>query len=170
VGAIFFSDHVEKYIPPASGRSHILYIIRELLVAPAKDRRTDVAQALEYVVRVQKRRAVVFLLSDFLNQQDFHRPLSIAARRHDVVALHLTDKRLAHMPDVGFIKLYDAETGHEQYVDTSSRHVREAQTRWWQLHVKTLTDQFNRCGVDHADLATDADYVPRLMALLARRG
>lgn len=170
VGAIFFSDRIEKYIPPASGRSHILYLIRELLTTPTANRRTDVAQALEYVVRVQKRRAVVFLLSDFLTQQDFRRPLSIAARRHDVVALRLTDTRLATMPNVGFIKLYDAETGHEQYVDTTSAAVRDSQTKWWKAQTEQLHDTFCHCGVDYAELATDADYVPRLIALLAGRG
>lgn len=170
VGAIFFSDRIEKFIPPASGRSHILYLIRELLTAPPAERRTDVAQALEYVVRVQKRRAVVFLLSDFLTMQDYRRPLSIAARRHDVVALRLIDARLAAMPDVGFIKLYDAETGHEQYVDTTSSYVREAQKSWWQAHTAAFKDTLSHCGVDFADLSTNTDYIPRLMALLNKRG
>lgn len=170
VGAIFFSDRIEKYIPPASGRSHILYLIRELLIAPAANRRTDVAQALEYLVRVQKRRAVVFLLSDFLTEHNYQRPLSIASRRHDVVALRLIDARLTAMPNIGFIKLYDAETGHEQYVDTTTAKVREAQSRWWKTHTAALKDILNHCGVDFADLATDADYVPRLMALLSKRG
>lgn len=170
VGAIFFSDRIEKYIPPASHRSHILYIIRELLASPTAHRRTDVAQALEYLVRVQKRRAVAFLLSDFLCPVDFRRPLSIAARRHDVAALRLTDVRLKEMPNVGFIKLYDAETGHEQYVDTTHRSVREGQQRWWKAHSEALRDVFNQCGVDAAEFTTNTDYVPRLMALLAKRG
>lgn len=170
VGAIFFSDRIEKFIPPASGRSHILYLIRELLTVPTTGRRTDVAQALEYLVRVQKRRAVVFLLSDFLNVGTFRRPLSIASRRHDVVALHLTDVRLAAMPNVGFIKLYDAETGHEQYVDTTAARVRQTQKQWWQAHSAVLKDDFSHCGVDFAELSTHTDYLPRLMALLAKRG
>ena len=170
VGAVFFSDRIEKFIPPASGRSHILYLIRELLTAPTTDRRTDIAQALEYVVRVQKRRAVVFLLSDFLTVQNLRRPLSIAARRHDVVALRLTDARMAAMSEVGFIKFYDAETGHEQYVDTASKAVRDCQAQWWNARTQQLHDAFSHCGVDYADLATNADYVPRLMALLASRG
>lgn len=169
VGAVFFSDRIEKFIPPASGRSHILYLIRELLTAPLPGRRTDIAQGLEYLVRVVRRRAVVFLLSDFLTQQDFARPLSIAARKHDLVALRLCDPRQATMPDVGFIKLYDAETGHEQYVDTSSADVREAQRAWWQLQTDRLADTLKRSGVDHADLQTDADFVPKLIALLAGR-
>lgn len=170
VGAIFFSDRIEKYIPPASGRTHFLYLVRELLTAPVADRRTDVAQALEYLVRVQKRRAVVFLLSDFLVPPTFSRPLSIAAKRHDVAALRLTDVRLATMPNVGFIKLYDAETGHEQYVDTTQRRVRESQSRWWKAHTQALQDVFNHSGVDHAEFLTSSDFVPPLMALLARRG
>ncbi len=169
VGAIFFGDKIEKYIPPASSRSHILYLIRELLTMPSSGRHTDLSQALEYVVRVQKRRAVVFLLSDFLVEQDYRRPLSIAARRHDVVALRLVDTRLTAMPNIGFIKLYDAETGHEQYVDTTAGAVRKSQEQWWKRHSETFRDTLSHCGIDFTDIYTGRDYLPALMALMKKR-
>ena len=124
IGVIFFSDKIEKYIPPKKGRKHILYIIRELLDFEPQSKRTDVAQALEFLTSVSKRRCTAFLLSDFYVRQDFLSQLTIANRKHDVVAIQVYDKRAKELPDVGLMRVVDAETGFEQYVDTSSRLLR----------------------------------------------
>ena len=121
IGVIFFTDRIEKFIPPQKGRKHVLYIIRELLDFKPQGNRTNVGMALEYLVKIMTKRSIAFVLSDFLTTDDYSRPLMVAARKHDVVALHLYDQCMASLPDIGLIKVTDAETGHEQYLDTSSK-------------------------------------------------
>lgn len=169
VGVIFFTDRIEKFIPPQKGRKHILYIIRELLSFRPEGRRTDVKVAVEYLMRVMRKRSITFLISDFLDTSDFSRPLLIAARRHDLVGLRLYDRCMACLPDVGLLRIADPETGHEQVIDTSSRHVREHQKRWWALQESRLTHLFRTNGVDYASIPTDGDYVRPLMNLFAGR-
>ena len=125
IGVVFFSDRIEKYIPPKKGRKHILYIIRELLDFKPESHRTDVKQALEFLTSVAKRRCTAFVLSDFYDTQDFLQTLQIANRKHDVVALQVYDIRAKELPDVGLMRVVDAETGYEQYIDTSSRQLRQ---------------------------------------------
>jgi len=170
IGVIFFTDKVEKFIPPKKGRKHILYIIRELLDFNPASNRTDVGFALQYMTQAIKRRCTAFVISDFIDQKDFCQSLSIANRKHDVVAIQVYDKRVAELPNIGLVKMRDAETGMDMVVDTSSRKVREAQYRWWtNLNLK-LKDTFNRSNVDSVSIRTDQDYVSSLMTLFAQRG
>lgn len=169
IGVIFFTDRIEKFIPPQKGRRHVLRIIRELLDFHLQGGGTDVAQALEYLVKVQRKHAIVFLLSDFLTQTDFSRQLLVAARRHDVVALRLYDRCMEQIPDVGLLKVKDAETGREMVIDTSSTAVRRHQLLWWAKHQALLDELFRKHGVDSTLMATDSDYVKPLINLLARR-
>ena len=169
VGVIFFTDRIEKFIPPQKGRKHILFIIRELLSFEPAGKRTDVSVAVEYLMRVITKRSITFLISDFLNTKDFSRPLLVAARKHDLVGLRVFDPRMAELPDVGLLKVVDAETGHEQYVDTSSRIVRDHQKRWWALEESRLSQLFRMNGVDFVSMSTEGDYVRPLMNLFAGR-
>jgi uncharacterized protein (DUF58 family) len=170
IGVIFFSDKIEKYIPPKKGRKHILYIIREMLDFHADSRHTDMAQAVEFLTSVSKRRCTAFILSDFYVRQDFLSQLTIANRKHDVVAIQVYDKRSAELPDVGLMKVVDAETGFEQYVDTSSRSLRDAYYRYWQSRQNSLKETFAKSNVDSVTIATDGDYVKSLLGLFKQRG
>jgi uncharacterized protein (DUF58 family) len=170
IGVIFFSDKIEKYIPPKKGRKHILYIIREMLDFHAESRRTDVAQAVEFLTGVSKRRCTAFLLSDFFVRQDFLQQLTIANRKHDVVAIQVYDKRACELPDVGLMKVVDSETGYEQYVDTGSKKVREFYKRYWIKRQTDLKETFAKSNVDSVSIATDEDYVKSLMGLFKQRG
>ena len=169
IGVIFFSDRIEKFIPPKKGRKHILYIIRELLDFKPESSRTNIQQAVEYLTQVIKRRCTCFVLSDFIDERDFRQPLTIANRKHDVVAIQVYDRRIAELPDVGLIRVKDAETGHLQWVDTSSRRVRNAHAQWWRDRQAVLDDTFTRSNVDHVSVRTDQDYVVALRNLFAQR-
>lgn len=170
IGVVFFSDKIEKYIPPKKGRKHILYIIREMLDFHAESRRTDVAQAIEFLTGVSKRRCTAFLLSDFYVRQDFMQQLTIANRKHDVVAIQVYDRRATELPDVGLMKVVDAETGFEQYVDTGSRKLRESYHRYWTKRQADLKETFAKSNVDSVSIATDGDYVKSLLGLFKQRG
>lgn len=170
IGVIFFSDKIEKYIPPKKGRKHILYIIREMLDFHAESRQTDVAQAVEFLTGVSKRRCTAFVLSDFFVRQNFLQQLTIANRKHDVVAIQVYDKRSYDLPDVGLMKVVDAETGFEQYVDTGSRKLRESYRRYWIKRQADLKETFAKSNVDSVSVATDEDYVKALMGLFKQRG
>ena len=170
IGVIFFSDKIEKYIPPKKGRKHILYIIREMLDYHAESRKTGIGQAVEFLTSVSKRRCTAFRLSDFYDRQDFMQQLTIANRKHDVVAIQVYDERARELPDVGLMKVVDAETGAEQYVDTSSRKLREQYRRYWQKRQQDLQEVFARSNVDNVSIATDEDFVKHLMGLFKQRG
>ena len=169
IGVIFFSDHIEKFIPPKKGRKHILYIIRELLEFKPESNRTDVGQAVEYLTSVIKRRCTAFLLSDFIDEKDFRQALTIANRKHDVVAVQVYDRRVAELPDVGLMQVRDAETGEEMLIDTSSKKVRNQHAAWWRGQQNRLRDTFTRSGVDNVSVRTDQDYVAALMGLFRQR-
>ena len=169
IGVIFFSDRVEKFIPPKKGRKHILYIIRELLDFHGESQRTDVGMAAQYLTQALKRRCTAFLISDFMDQRDFRQPLTIANRKHDVVAIQVYDRRIEELPDVGLMKVRDAETGFERFIDTGDRRMREAQHRWWRQRTEYLRDTFTRSNVDSVSVRTDQDYVSALMNLFAKR-
>lgn len=169
IGVIFFSDRIEKFIPPKKGRKHILYIIRELLEFKPESNRTDVACAVEYLTSVIKRRCTAFLLSDFIDDKDFRQPLTIANRKHDVVAVQVYDRRVAELPDVGLMQVRDAETGEEMLVDTGSRKVRNMHAAWWRGQQNRLREIFTRSGVDNVSVRTDHDYVTALMGLFKQR-
>ena len=169
IGVVFFSDRIEKYIPPKKGRKHILYIIREMLDFTPESHRTDVKQALEFLTSVVKRRCTAFVLSDFYDRQDFMQPLQIANRKHDVVALQVYDLRARELPDVGLMRVVDAETGHEQYIDTSSRRLRQAHQTYWRQRQNNLQETMNKSNVDLVSIATHEDYVKALLLLFKRR-
>ena len=169
IGMIFFSDHIEKFIPPKKGRKHILYIIRELLEFKPESNRTDVGQAVEYLTSVIKRRCTAFLLSDFIDEKDFRQALTIANRKHDVVAVQVYDRRVSELPDVGLMQIHDAETGEEMLIDTSSKKVRNQHAAWWRGQQNRLRDTFTRSGVDNVSVRTDQDYVAALMGLFRQR-
>ncbi len=169
IGVIFFSDRIEKFIPPKKGRKHILYIIRELLDFHAESQQTDIRQAVEYLTQVIKRRCTCFLLSDFIDERDFRQPLTIANRKHDVVAIQVYDRRSAELPDVGLMLVKDAETGQQQWIDTSSPRVRKAHSQWWRMRMAQLNDTFTRSNVDSISVRTDQDYVSSLRSLFAKR-
>ncbi len=169
IGVVFFSDRIEKYIPPKKGRKHILYIIRELLDFKPQSLRTDVTQALEFLTSIAKRRCTAFVLSDFYVRQDFRPAMQIAARKHDVVALQVYDQCARRLPDVGLMKVVDAETGFEQYIDTSSKKLRQAHEKYWQDRQKRLTEIMAHSRVDMVSIATNEDYVKALLLLFKQR-
>ena len=169
IGVIFFSDKIEKYIPPKKGRKHILYIIREMLDFQPESKRTDVKQAVEFLSSVQKRRTTAFILSDFYVRNDFQQSLQIASRKHDVVAIQVYDQRAKELPDVGLMKVVDAETGFEQYVDTGSKRLRDAYKKYWMNRQSQLLETFNKSQVDNVSIATNEDFVKALMLLFKQR-
>lgn len=169
IGVIFFSDRIEKFIPPQKGRKHILYIIRELLDFKPESKRTDIKMAVEYLTNVIKKRCTTFMLSDFIDENDFRNALTIANRKHDIVAIQVYDRRMADLPDVGLMKVRDAETGHEQWIDTSSRALRNAHHAWWMQRQALLGETFTKSNVDSVSIRTDQDYVKSLLNLFAKR-
>ena len=169
IGVIFFSDRIEKFIPPKKGRKHILYIIRELLDFKPESKRTDIKMAVEYLTNVIKKRCVTFMLSDFIDDNDYRNALTIANRKHDIVAIQVYDRRLAELPDVGLMKVRDAETGHEQWIDTSSAKLRNAHHAWWKERQVRLAETFTKSNVDSVSVRTDQDYVKSLLNLFAKR-
>ena len=169
VGVIFFSDTVEKFIPPAKGKSHILRIIRELLTYTPSQRQTDISEALRYFTNAIKKKCTAFVISDFVGG-DFEQALKIAANRHDIVALQISDKGEAEIPNLGLLELQDPETGKRFWADTSSQKVRDSYAQWWTTLTNNNLDIFRHAGIDVAQLYTDEDYVPALSALFARRG
>ncbi len=169
IGVIFFSDRIEKYIPPKKGRKHILYIIRELIDFQPQSRKTDIGLGLKYFTDLVKRHCTAFVISDFIDNKSFKNPLTIANRKHDVVAIQVYDRRVAELPPIGLIKMRDAETGHEQWVDTSSRAVRVMHREWWKRKQGYLDDVFKKSNVDYISVRTDQDYVKALMALFKMR-
>lgn len=169
IGVIFFSDRIEKYIPPKKGRRHILYIIREMLDFHPQSHKTDIAMATAYLTRVMKRRCTSFVISDFYDNKDFLREMEIANRKHDVVAIQVYDPRAKQLPDIGLMKVRDAETGHEMYIDTSSKKLRRAHTAYWMNREHYLRQTFAKSKVDWTSVATNEDFAKALMLLFKQR-
>lgn len=165
IGVIFFSDKVEKYIPPQKGRKHILYIIRELLTFTPQGKKTDISEALEFLMKIQRRQCAAFVISDFIDRHDLTDKLKTAGHRYDLNAIEVYDIRMKELPDVGIIEFRDAETGHIEYVDTSSKRVRNQHRRAWQEREDTLHLQFTKAGVRNVAIPTDGNYVKKLMQL-----
>lgn len=170
IGVIFFSDKIEKFIPPKKGKKHILFIIRELLDFQPESKGTDIGQALRFFTDALKKRCTTFLISDFIASDDYQKALSIATNKHDVMGIQIYDKRDSKLPDVGFMRIKDLETGADRWIDTSSSKIRQTYDRWWYSRQQEMHETFNRCRVDHTSIATDEDYVKSLMALFKRRG
>lgn len=169
IGAIFFSDHVEKFITPKKGRKHILYLIRELLDFQPQSRGTDIAQAVRYFSDALKRRCTMFLISDFIDDSDYKTPLNVAVSRHDVMAIQVYDKRDSEMPDVGLMQVQDLETGAVRWIDTSSSRTRKAYIKWWYDRQQSMIATLRSSRVDFASIATNEDYVRALMGLFKNR-
>lgn len=168
IGVIFFSDKVERFIPPQKGRKHILRIISELLNFESLSRKTNLDEPLRFLTNAIKKRCTTFIISDFL-VPDFEKTLRIASNKHDIVALKVFDSIEQAIPDIGFIKIVDAETGEEKWIDTSSKFTRIAYENWWVSHIDLIRNIFRRCGVDSAELRTDLDYVKPLIKLFENR-
>lgn len=170
IGVIFFSDKIEKFIPPKKGKKHILLIIRELLDFTPENQGTDISVALRYFTDALKKRCTTFLISDFIDTHDFTRQLQIACNRHDVIAIQVYDKRDTSLPDVGLMRMTDLETGTSRWINTSSKRTRQAYSKWWYERQQSMSDTFSKCRVDHASIATDEDFAHSLMALFKNRG
>lgn len=168
IGVIFFSDRVEKFIPPEKGKKHVLHIIRELLTFQPENRSTSISTALQYLTGAIKKHCTAFLISDFIDA-DFEKSLRIAGHKHDVVALHIYDQRESEMPNIGLIQMIDAETGRQRWIDTSRASVREAYARAYQQREADLRQVFARSGIDSVTVRTDQDYVRQLLMLFKKR-
>ena len=168
IGVIFFSDRIEKFIPPQKGRKHVLHIIRELIDFEPESNRTDIAGALRYLTNAIRKRSTAFVISDFMDD-GFEKELQIANRKHDIAALQVYDVRETELPNVGLIKLKDAETGERIWVDTSDRRLRTAYRNHWGERQLDLQKAFVKAGVDWVSMSTSDDYVRALMALFKRR-
>ena len=171
VGVVFFSDRIEKFIPPKKGRKHILLVIRELLDFVPENRGTDINMAMEFLTSAIKKRCTTFVISDFIDDtHDYYKSMSIANNKHDVIALQVYDKREAELPDVGLMRVLDSETGEERWINTSSKKTRQAYQKWWFNRQQRMNITAQRCKVDLASMATDEDYVKTLMSLFKKRG
>ena len=170
VGVIFFSDRVEKFIPPKKGKKHILLIIREIIEFKPESQGTDIDCVLQFMTNALKKRCTAFLLSDFIDSHDYFRSMSIANRKHDLAAIQGYDRRDATLPDVGLVRMRDMETGADIWVDTSSKKVRTAYDKAWYARQQQLSQTVGRCGVDLASISTDEDFVKSLLALFRNRG
>lgn len=174
VGVIFFSDQVEKFIPPKKGKSHVLHIIRELLSFEPEHHGTDINAALQYLTNAQKRRCTAFIISDLMDVQFNNvqstkdrgvNPIVIASRKHDLSAIQIYDRRDAELPDVGLLKVKDPETGARVWADTSIKSVRDAYAKAWREQQEALEEMYNKTGMNHVSMRTDEDYVKKLMML-----
>lgn len=168
IGVIMFSDRIEKFIPPKKGRKHILRIIRELLEYDPVSTGTNISESLRFLTNAIKKRCTAFLISDF-RDKGYSRSLQIANNKHDVAALHIFDRREAALPAVGLIRVLDAESGRERWIDTSRSKVRESYAMKWDSHVEMMTEIFTRSGVDNVSIQTGEDYVKPLMRLFKKR-
>ena len=174
VGALFFSDHVEKFIPPKKGRSHLLHIIREMLELQPASNGTDIGEALRFLTNAIKKKCTAFLLSDMIDSDADGNPryedaLKVAVNRHDLSVIKVHDPRERTIPAVGLVHVKDSETGEGAWINTDSRKVRESYARWFSLLNERQTALFNKYQVDNVDIPTDSDYVKGLMALFNRR-
>lgn len=170
VGVIFFSDKIEKFIPPKKGRKHILLIIREIINFEPESEGTNIDVALQFLTNAIKKRCTAFLISDFIDDHEYFKSMSIANKKHDLAAIQVYDRRDAEMPDVGLIRLRDMETGVDRWIDTSSKGARKAYAKEWYDRQQRLSATVTRSGVDLAQITTDEDFVKALLGLFRRRG
>jgi uncharacterized protein (DUF58 family) len=169
VGLIIFTDRIELFVPPKKGKSHVLRLIRDLLYFKAQGRGTDISKALEYLQRVQKRKAVVFLVSDFLTDEDYEKPLAIANQRHDLVSINIADPREVELPPIGILELEDAETGEEIVIDTNDPEVRRLFAHFAQAETEARKKTFRSHAIDSIEVRTGSDYVLPLINFFKRR-
>lgn len=169
IGVIFFTNKIEKFIPPKKGRKHILYIIRELIDFKPENTHTDLAMVLKFLTNAIKKRCTAFLISDFLDVYDYNNALTIANKKHDLVALQVYDKLDVKLPAVGLLKVIDSETNDEVWIDTSSRKVREDYYKHYKEQLYQLQQAFTKSRVDNVSMTTDEDYVKALLTLFQKR-
>jgi len=169
IGVIFFSNKIEKFIPPKKGRKHILYIIRELIDFQPQNQETDIAMVLKFLTNALKKRCTAFIISDFLDVADFDNALTIANRKHDIVALQVYDKLDVTLPAVGLMKIADAETGEEMWIDTSSKSVRDDYNKYYEKQMMEAQHAFVKSRVDNVSMNTGGDYVKALLTLFHKR-
>ena len=173
VGCIFFSDRIEKFIPAAKGKSHILMIIRELISFEPESQRTSLSEAVRFLTNVSKKRCTTFILSDFLSPkselQQLEDALKIASSKHDLVGIRVVDHREVELPDVGIVELQDAETERKVWLDTSSRRVREHYAEQWRERERQTMEMLRKSRIDTATISTDGDYVVELIKLFKQR-
>jgi uncharacterized protein (DUF58 family) len=169
-GVIFFSDKIEKFIPPKKGKSHILRIIREMIDFQPDQRGTNIPEALRYLTNIIKKKCTAFVISDFMDEHpDLERALSVANNKHDVVAIRIYDEREEELPSIGMLKVKDAETGEYVWVNSSDPVTRQKYREWWLRQSDRMKGIFTRCGVDAALINTRQDYVRALMNLFKKR-
>ncbi|MFA5650975.1 MAG: DUF58 domain-containing protein [Proteiniphilum sp.] len=169
IGVIFFTDRIEKFIPPKKGKKHILFIIREILGFEPEGSGTDLNLAVRYMTNAIKKRCTTFLISDFIDPSDYSKSLQIANRKHDLVAIQVYDKLSTELQPVGLMKVRDPETGEERWINSSSKKVRDTYRKWWDgLRVKMDT-AFRQSGVDSVSVSTESDYVRSLLKLFQQR-
>lgn len=169
IGALFFSDRVEKFIPPKKGKKHILLIVRELLDFKPESRGTDLSVALRYFTDAMRKRSTMFVISDFIQPVDYKQTMSLARTKHDVMAIQVYDKRDSQLPPVGLMRVRDLETGAVRWIDTSSRRVQQAYSRQWYDRQQAMGDTLRASRVNFVSVATDEDYVKALMGLFKNR-
>ena len=169
IGVIFFSDKIEKFIPPKKGKSHILRIIRELITFKSESKKTNIQRALKYFNNVIKKRAVCFIISDFMDN-GFDKSLKIAKNKHDVIALRVHDEREESLIDVGMIKIRDTESGDLRWIDTSNKNLRDQFQKNYHKFEKNLKQTLQNSGVDHIDIITGKDYIKPLKNFFKNRG
>jgi uncharacterized protein (DUF58 family) len=169
IGVIFFSDKIEKFIPPQKGKRHILYIIRELIDFQPQDTKTDISKVLKYLTNAIKKRCTAFMISDYIAGDRYEHALTIANNKHDMVAIQVYDSRETRIPDVGLLKIKDAETGKEKWVDTSVAKVRAEYKHWWEKRQTEMSNTFKKSHVDSVSIGTDEDYVKALIGLFNKR-
>lgn len=169
IGVIFFSDEVEKFIPPKKGKKHILFIIREILSFEPKSAGTEINTALRYMTNAIKKRCTAFLISDFIDPDSYKQSLQIANRKHDIVAIQVYDKMSTDLKSVGLMKVKDPETNLEMWIDTSSKKVRSTYNAWWRDRQIEMINTFRQSKVDSVSVSTDDDYVKSLMMLFQQR-
>jgi uncharacterized protein (DUF58 family) len=169
IGVIFFSDKIEKFIPPQKGKKHILYVIRELIDFEPTAIQTNISQVLQYLTNVIKKRCTAFVISDFIDKQSFQHALTIANKKHDVVAIQVFDERESEIPNVGLVKIKDAESNKEEWIDTSSSKVRKIYKDWWKERQSEMANAFKKSRVDSVSVRTNEDYVKALMNLFQQR-
>ncbi|MDE6556546.1 MAG: DUF58 domain-containing protein [Duncaniella sp.] len=170
IGVIFFSDRIEKFIPPKKGKKHILLIIRELINFTPESKGTDIAVALRYMTDALKKRCTTFLISDFIDAHDYSSQLRIAKNRHDLIAIQVYDKRDTSLPDIGLLRVADLESGEERWIDTSMSNTRKAYSKWWYERQQEMIETLSKSRVDLASIATDEDFAKALMTLFKNRG
>lgn len=169
IGVIFFTDKVEKFIPPKKGRKHILYIIREILGFKPESNGTDLNVTLQYMTNAIKKRCTAFLISDFIDTSDYKQALRIAAKKHDVAAIQVYDTLSTDLFPVGLMKVRDPETGEERWINTSSKKVRDRYRSWWNERQTLMDSTFRQSGVDSVSVSTESDYVKSLLQLFKQR-